>query len=85
MSSYKIIGLRDKVSGRFEGINLEVNEFTAKRNFSFSVNRSDELLFKAKDLELYVLGDFDLETGSFMPTLPMIRLCSGDEVIVHES
>ena len=81
---YAVIALRDKVSKNFESINLDVSEATAKRNFSFAVNNSKELLFKAKDLELYHIGDFETEKGLFSAVVPMIRICSGDEVIINE-
>ena len=75
-----IVGLRDKVSSRFEGITMAVNEYVAKRDFSFAVNNNKEMLFKAKDLELYKVGEFDVETGQIDYISPMVRLCSGDEV-----
>ena len=35
---YVVISLRDKVAQEFQSVNLDVNEFTARRNFSFAVN-----------------------------------------------
>ena len=81
---YVVIALRDKVACSFQSLNLDQNEFTAKRNFSFAVNNSNELLFKAKDLELYKIAEFDSDSGIIELIQPMVRICSGDEVVKHE-
>lgn len=79
-----IVALRDKVSNNFEGITMAQSEAVAKRDFAYSVNNSDMLLFKAKDLELYHIGDIDGETGVIDVVSPLVRICSGDEVISSE-
>jgi hypothetical protein len=79
-----IIGLRDKVSNNFEGITMAQSEAVAKRDFAYSVNNSDMLLFKAKDLAIYHIGDIDTESGIITVLSPMIMICSGDEVINDE-
>lgn len=81
---YVVVGLRDKVAMSFQSLTLDVNEATAKRNFAFAVNNSQELLFKSQDIELYKLADFDCDNGKFEITLPMERICSGDEVLQHD-
>lgn len=84
MKDFKVIGLRDKVAGCFQGITIEINESVAKRNFAYNVNNSSELLFKAKDIELYVIGILDSSTGVITPVSPLERICSGDEVVENE-
>lgn len=84
MSEFKVIGLRDKVAATFQGITIEINESVAKRNFAYNVNNSSELMFKAKDLELYVIGILDSSNGVITPVSPLERICSGDEVINNE-
>lgn len=81
---YPVFSLRDKVASSFQSVNLDTNDFVAKRNFAFAVNNSNELLFKAKDLELYKVGEFDTDTGIFEGCSPLIRICSGDEVVNNE-
>lgn len=83
-TAFILVGLRDKVSGRFESVTLDYNEHTAKRNFAFAVNNSNELLFKSKDIELYKLACFDTLNGKLDIVSPYERICSGDEVIQHE-
>lgn len=76
-----IFSMRDKVAESFQSCSLDTNDFVAKRNFSYAVNNSPELLFKSKDLELYRVGVFDTEKGCITPVIPAVLVCRGDEVI----
>lgn len=79
-----VIALRDKIEQRFRTLSLDFNAESAKRNLTYSVNNTPELLFKSKDLELYQLGEFDDEKGSLIPCVPAVLICRGDEVIVND-
>lgn len=76
-----IYSLRDKVADIFQSCSLDTNDFVAKRNFSFAVNNSPELLFKSKDLELYRVGSFDTVKGCVTREDPIVLVCRGDEVM----
>lgn len=57
--------IRDTVTG-FGSPFVDVNDASAKRNFSFAINNNgDTMSFSPKDYDLYRLGEFDHETGSF--------------------
>lgn len=84
MKNFRIYALRDRVADRFRTINLDINDFTAKRNFSYAVNNSPEMLFQAKDLELCCVGEFDDHDGNVIPVVPISVICRGDEVIVEK-
>lgn len=80
----KVIALRDKVEQKFRSMTIDVNDESAQRNFTYAVNNSPELLFKAKDLELYDLGEFDDDNGTILPVIPSVLICRGDEVIAND-
>lgn len=76
-----VYSLRDKIADTFQSCSLDTNDFVAKRNFAYAVNNSQELLFKAKDLELYRVGNFDTTKGVLTPQIPAELVCRGDEVL----
>lgn len=76
-----VYSLRDKIADSFQSCSLDTNDFVAKRNFSYAVNNSSELLFKSKDLELYRVGSFDTTKGVITPQNPIELVCRGDEVM----
>lgn len=67
MNSINVYGLFDKVRGKFLNITLDENDFIAKRNFFEGVSNSAHLMYIAKDVELYRLGDLDLVSGLMTP------------------
>ena len=79
--TYGIFAIRDKVAEEFRSINLDVNEATAKRNFSYAVNNTPELQFAAKDYELYLIGDFQSDKGVVTAMTPTVLIARGDEVL----
>lgn len=76
-----IVGLRDRVAGQFQNVTIDINADVAKRNLSFAVNNSPDLLFKAKDLELFELGFIDSESGNIELTIPTKHLCFCSDLI----
>lgn len=80
----RIIAMRDKVEERFRTFTVDINAASARRNFAYAVNNTPELLFKAKDIELYDLGEFDDGSGVILPVVPMVLICRGDEVVEHD-
>lgn len=85
MNNYGLYALRDRVADNFRSVTVDTNDNTAKRNFTFAVNNSPELIFQSKDLELCKIGEFDAHTGVIYPCVPIAVVCRGDEVINHEA
>lgn len=84
MKNFGLYSLRDRLGDVFRSVTVDTNDMTAKRNFSYAVNNSPELLFQSKDLELCKIAEFDAHTGAVMPCVPILVVCRGDEVISHD-
>lgn len=81
MKNFGLYSLRDRLGDVFRSVTVDNNDLTAKRNFSYAVNNSPELLFQSKDLELCKIAEFDAHTGEVFPCVPIQVVCRGDEVI----
>lgn len=81
MNNFGLYSIRDRVAGSFRSVTLDTNDGTAKRNFTYALNNSPEMLFTARDLELCRLAEFDPASGSIVPCIPLVVVCRGDEVI----
>lgn len=81
MSNFGLYSLRDRLGDVFRSVTVDTNDMTAKRNFSYAVNNSPELLFQSKDLELCKIAEFDAHSGVVVPCVPIQVVCRGDEVI----
>lgn len=80
---YIVTSVRDTVSELFQGLNLEVNEESAKRNFKASIALAQEqrtgLLYTNPDnFALYKVGLFNSKSGTF-DECPLTCLMLGDE------
>lgn len=76
-----IFAIRDRTANVFSGVNMDLTNDTAKRNFAFSVNNIREIQFASKDYELCRIADFDEVKGVISPVVPIEVICRGDEVI----
>lgn len=85
MNNYGLYSLRDRCADVFRSVTVDTNDQTAKRNFSYAVNNSPELLFQSKDLELCKIAEFDAHSGQVMPCVPIVVVCRGDEVIQNDA
>lgn len=85
MSNFGLYSLRDRLGDVFRSVTVDTNDMTAKRNFSYAVNNSPELLFQSKDLELCKIAEFDAHSGVVVPCVPIQVVCRGDEVIKDAS
>lgn len=85
MTNFCLYSLRDRLADAFRSVTVDSNDMTAKRNFSYAVNNSSELLFQSKDLELCKIAEFDVHTGAVIPCVPIQVVCRGDEVIQNDS
>ena len=81
MKHFGLYSLRDRLADVFRSVTVDNNDMTAKRNFSYAVNNSPELLFQSKDLELCKIAEFDPHTGEVFPCVPIQVVCRGDEVL----
>lgn len=70
---FAIYGLFDEARNKFLNITLEENDVIAKRNFLESVSQSGHLMYIAKDIALYKIAEFELETAS-IDKLPVNEL-----------
>lgn len=62
---YGVYGMRDKYTG-FLQPTFDVNDQSAIRNFSMAMSSSGGLMaFAPGDFDLYALGFFDTESGTF--------------------
>lgn len=81
---YQVVSVRDAVHQEYQGLNLEMSEASAVRNFSSSVMSSNAkqegLLYShAKDFSLWKLAEFDSESGEIIMVQP-VRLIEGGEI-----
>lgn len=78
---YGIYAIQDLKSG-FLTPNIDQNDATAARGFSYAMNRQD-LQFGAApaDFRLMKLGTFDSETGRIVPADLIEVVCDGKDVV----
>lgn len=68
---YKVFAIRDAKVG-FLAPSFELNAAVAQRNFEYAVNNNSSMNFSAKDFDLYSLGSYDTDKGTFeLETLPV--------------
>lgn len=82
MKVVPVISIHDALIG-YKNIIIEHNTATAVRGFSNSVRRQldaqDGSAIDVRDLSLYHVGDFNLETGEIIPIEPIL-LITGTEI-----
>lgn len=76
-----IYALRDKVANRYSSLALNESDDLQKRDFSFAVNNNQNLLFMAKDMELYAVGEFETETAAIVNYDANRFVCAADQLI----
>lgn len=81
---YGVYAMRDRIAENFQSLNLDINDAVARRNFSFAVNNSENMMFSASDLEFFRIGEFDSYTGVVEPCNPIQLICRADEVIKND-
>ena len=60
---FTIYALFDTARNKFLNVTIEENDVIAKRNFLEQVAQSGHLMYIAKDITLYKLAEFNMETG----------------------
>ena len=77
---YPVYCIRDQKVGFQPQLILEQSDQSAVRGFSFAINGNDGLMnFSPADFDLFRVGEFDTETGSVLPVVP-VNICSGVSV-----
>lgn len=64
---------------------VDVNDATAVRNFEHAVRQPDSLLAShPNDFALYIVGEYDNQTGEIFPVNPPRQLCDAAQCLVKE-
>ena len=82
--TYGIYAVRDVKTG-FLSPTLDVNGDSAIRNFEHAVHRADSLFYThASDYSLYRIGDYDTDTGTIIPAVPVVHIVDADALLRKE-
>lgn len=64
---------------------VDVNDATAVRNFEHAVRQPDSLLAShPNDFALYIVGEYDNQSGQILPVFPPRQLCDAAQCLVKE-
>lgn len=78
---YGIYSIRDALTG-FMSPALDINDQSAIRNFARAINQGDSLMdFSPKDFDLYLVGEFNNQTGVLTPVSPVQMVVSGSSLV----
>lgn len=66
----KVYALLDTVGQSFRTVSLNENDELEKRGLAFAVNNDRQMLFMAKDFQLYEIAEMENKTGEVYPTVP---------------
>lgn len=80
---YPVYSNRDNKVG-FGAPYIELNDQTAIRGFGLKINNADVMAFAPADFDLYKIGEFDTESGSFTSCVPKL-VVSGTSVFRSET
>lgn len=72
----RLYAIFDKVAGEFGKVEMFVKDALAQRWFTTLVNSPDGLPIKG-DIDLYLLGEFDTQTGEISPCEKPLFLLNG--------
>lgn len=76
ISAYSIF---DKTAGTYATPFFAPNDEVAKRNFRYSLKKLDDMFII--DLELYLIGEFDIEDGFFLSGVASHIIDAGKNVL----
>ncbi len=80
--NYGIYSIRDAASGVFTSPTIDITDESAIRGFSQAVNNTASVMnFSPSDFALYLIGTFDVESGTIVPESPPSLLVWGDGVV----
>lgn len=78
---YRMYSIRDRLTGFMTPV-VEQTDQVAVRNFHMACDKSRNsqslMSFVPSDYSLYHIADFDTESGTVTPILPVEFICSGD-------
>lgn len=67
-----VYSVRDEVSTLYMGLQLELNDAVACRNFDYALSRNEMMSYRPEDYSLWLLGSYDDTTGIITPCPPKI-------------
>lgn len=73
---HNVYAVRDKLAG-FGAPILDQSDALAKRNFAVGLRRAGNSDIAA-DLDLFLIGTFDSDSGTLSPCLPSFVISGGD-------
>lgn len=77
---YKVFAVRDKLRGFMQPL-IDLNELSAKRDFSQGINKNPGMNFAPSDYDFYLIGEFDSDSGVITPKTPIEFICNGENVL----
>lgn len=78
---YPVYCVRDNKVGFEPSLLVDMNDATAKRGFGFQVNNNASMRnYSPADYDLFKVGSFDTEGGSFIAITPEF-ICNGVNVL----
>lgn len=79
--TYGIYCIRDRLAG-FGSPYPHRSQDTAKRSFARIVNNSEgDIAFSPADYDLYLVGDFDDDSGLVTAVIPVQYICNGSDLV----
>ena len=76
---FTVYALFDNVRNKYMNITIDDNDEIAQRNFLEQVSQSSHLMYVAKDLVLYKIGEMNIENGLLVPYPQPSMICRGSD------
>lgn len=81
---YPLFAFRDKFTG-FGAPTPDMNEYSAKRNFSVMLVNDPIKSHSPADFDFYQVGEYDSDSGEIKAITPIKFICNGQEVFPSEN
>lgn len=76
---FTVYALFDTVRNKYMNITIDDNDEIAQRNFLEQVSQNAHLMYVAKDLVLYKIGEMNIETGLLISYPQPQMICRGSD------
>lgn len=80
----KVFALLDTVGQAFRTLSMNESDELEKRGLAFAVNNDRQMLFMAKDLQLFEIAQMETKTGELIPTVPARFVVRAADLIGNE-
>lgn len=74
----KLYSINDKLTGYLSPM-IDIDDFTATRNFEFACKNNDMMNFRPSDYSLYSIGEFNSDSGELIANIPPKFIVSGSD------